>query len=329
MKTTLVIGVVVVFAGCSRQQPVSIPPTGSATTANSETQTNQAILSSDSSSNASSTPTSAPDKKPPVTIKPLTEEERQKLLGARLDGGMSYSFGQFGNMFLVSSRIQFGTGVGLVTSSGEIANTPLQSPFPAFYKPTLREFLDAIALQTSSEWKYDPSSKYFKSELEHKTQVENLAMFEFTVTNREKPFEVTLADGWNAIDKGNWVMHVPPSFPVGLDIYEMGTYSSEDKATENDFRNQVRTAVALEWAQRVKQNAVLDDLKPAKIATFDALFFESMVPSQLNKEIRWRHWVFMADNKCYFVVSTILPEFEDKIFPDVEKMLASFRVKTK
>jgi hypothetical protein len=192
----------------------------------------------------------------------------------------------------------------------------------------LREFLDAIALQTTSEWKYDPSSKYVKNEVEPNVPIEELAIFDFTATNREKPFEVTLVDGWKAVDKGNWLMCVPPSFPVGLDIYEMGNYSSADKATESAFRNKVRAAVALEWAQRVKENAVPDDLKRAKIATFDALFFESMIPSQLGKQIRWRQWVFMVDNKCYFVVSTILPEFENKIFPDVEKILASFRVKT-
>ena len=40
-------------------------------------------------------------------------------------------------------------------------------------------------------------------------------------------------------------------------------------------------------------------------------------------------WGLVVENKCYFVVSTIFPEFEDKIFPDVEAMLASFRINTK
>ena len=68
-------------------------------------------------------------------------------------------------------------------SSDEIAESPLQSPFPASYEPTLREFLDTIALQTSSEWKYDPSGKYFKSEVEHEKPVAGLAIFEFTKAN--------------------------------------------------------------------------------------------------------------------------------------------------
>ncbi len=122
-------------------------------------------------------------------------------------------------------------------------------------------------------------------------------------------------------------MHVPPNFPVGLDIYETGCYSSKDAEADGDFLKSIRLAVALEWAQRVNENAVEEDLKPTRVGGFDALFYESMIPSQLGKEIRWRQWVFMVDNKCYFIVSTIFPELEAAIVPDVEKMLASFKVK--
>src|SRR5207237_3081135 len=171
-------------------------------------------------------------------------------------------------------------------------------------------FFDAIALQTFSEWKYDPTDKYVKTEIKH--PVEGLAkIFEFTRTQGKKPFEVTLAEEWKSIDKGNWLMLVPPSFPVGMDIYELGTYSSDDKATEKELFKKVRTEVAFEWAQRVAEDVDRTHLKPAKVGPYDALFFEAMVPSQLKKELRWRQWVFMVDNKCYFVVSTILPEMED------------------
>ena len=201
---------------------------------------------------------------------------------------MGNSFRQFANVFLVSSRIHLETGVGLMTEYDEIANAPLQSPFPSSYQPTLRELLDAIALQTFSQWKYDASSKYFSSEVPHKAPVEGLAIFEFTKAKREKPFEVTLAEGWKAIDKGNWVMHVPPDFPVGMDIYEMGTYSSPETTTGPEFADKIRSAVALESAQRVNEKATPGDLKPAKVGTFDALYYESMIPSQLDKEVKWR-----------------------------------------
>jgi len=299
----------------------------SETTSTENTSSTEDISSTaDNPSAAETTPKADTDDKPHGSIKPLSAEEQEQLLGTRLDGGMGHSFAQFANMFLVSSHIQLGIGVGLMSPSKEIAEIPLQSPFPASYEPTLREFLDAIALQTFSQWEYDPSSKYFKSDIDHEEPFEGIAIFEFKKTDREKPFEITLADGWKTIDKGNWVMHVPPSFPVGMDIYEMGTYSSDEPGKEKELADKIRADVALEWAQRVNPAAMPEDLKPAKVGTFDALYYESMIPSQLNREIKWRQWVFMSDNKCYFIVSTILPEYEDKIFPDVEKMLASFRI---
>ncbi len=303
-------------AGCSRPESTDTPSSKSTPAPNAETV-----------KSAGTTPTAETGKARSAAIKPLTEEQQEQLLGARLEGGMDSSFRQFANRFLISSRIQLDTGVGLVTSSREISESQLQSPFPGFYKPTLRELLDAIALQTFSEWRYDPTSKYFKSEVESESPVQGLAMFEFTQAKRQKPFQVDLAKGWQSIDKGNWLMLVPPNFPVGMDIYEMGTYSSDDKTTTKDLFNKVRTEVALEWAKRVRQDASQKDLKSVKVGPYEALFFESMVPSQLGKEIHWRQWVFMNDDKCYFVVSTILPELEKKIFPDVEKMLASIRVK--
>ncbi len=276
---------------------------------------------------AQTTPTTKGDKSGSATIKPLSAAQQKKLLAQRVNGRMAGSFSQNTNMFLAMSRIDVSYGVGLMTSSKEIAALPLQSPFPQSYPPTLREFMDAIALQTRSDWKYDPSSKYLESHVEHDKPVEDLAMFEFTPSKREKPFQITIANGWKSIDKGNWVMFVPPTFPVGLDIYEMGTYSCDDKGKRKEVLNNVRQDVALEWAQRVSEAARKEDLKPAKVGSFDALFFEAMVDSQLDKKMRWRHWVFMDDDKCYFVVSTILPEFEGKIFPDVEKMLKAFKKK--
>ncbi|HXT60303.1 MAG TPA: hypothetical protein VN699_16800 [Pirellulales bacterium] len=214
-----------------------------------------------------------------------------------------------------------------MSPSKEIGQSQLQPAFPQTYQPTLRELLDAIALQTSSQWKYDPSSKYLKSDVAHGGAIDGLAMFEFTLTKRDKPFEVDLAEGWHAVDKGNWMMYVPPVFPVGMDIYELGSYSSEDKTRETALIKRIRTDVSLEWARRIKPDIKERDLGAAKVGSFDALFCEATISGRLNQRIRWRQWVFTVGDKCYLVISTIFPEFEDKIFPGVEKMLASFRIK--
>ena len=258
------------------------------------------------------------------TLIPLTDEQLMRLLGARLSGGMGGTFGGFGNMFLVSSRIHFGKGVGLMSESRKIIKTELQSPFPDSYHPTLREFLDAIALQTFSEWKYDPTDKFFESDVNIAKRVDGPAIFEFTRTKREKPFKIEVADGWTPNNMGNWIMYVPPQFPVGMDIYEMGTYSTDDQADPKAFFEEIRSAVALEWATRVFPKAVKQDLTVAKVGPYEALHFDKLLKGQDKKEIHWRHWVFMVGNKCYFVVSTILPRLEDEIFPDVKKMLKSF-----
>ena len=323
MNTTLII--LIALGGIGYSQPIGLIPSAN----KSSPTVNQTPPSSDNEPTSPPNPERDKEKKAQSTIKPLTEAEQKELLATRLKGGMSYSFRQFANMFLVSSRLQIGTGVAIVTSDKKIAGLPLQSPFPASYQPTLREFLDAIGLQTFSEWSYDPSSKHFKSEVEHATPVEGLAFFEFKKreTKREKPYAVTLADGWKTEDNGSWVMYVPPTFPVGMDIYEMGTYSSDEEMNPEEFSEKMRWEIALEWAQRVNEKARQEDLKPAKVGTLEALFYEAMIPSQLGKAIRFRQWVFMVENKCYFIVSTILPELEDKIFPDVLEMVTSFRMK--
>ncbi|MCE9547257.1 MAG: hypothetical protein K8T25_17435 [Planctomycetia bacterium] len=265
--------------------------------------------------------------KHPVAFKPLTPEQQDEFLKTRLSGAMGNKFHQFSNMFLVTSRINLPMGVGLMTSSREVADADLRSPFPESYQPTMREFLDTIALQSHAQWKYEPTGKYIDTD-EPNRPIQDLAVYEFTPVKRVKPFKVTLAEGWKSEDKGNWVMLIPPSFPVGMDIYEMGTYSTDDKTKEKELFDKVRTDVALQWAQRVNDTHV-EDLKSVKIGSHDALFFTAMVPSHIGKDLRWRQWVFMENNRCYFVVSTILPELDKKIYPDVEKMLSTLETKVK
>lgn len=342
MRTSLFFAVAVAVIGCSDEGDPKRQQRGSTVAEPAVAQTAESDVDSQGTVNTnvedaapsdvdpSATETSTlddADDNAPSKVKPLTAEQQDRLLNARLNGGMGYSFSQFANMFLVSSRIKFGTGIGLMTSSAEIAEAPLQSPFPENYKPTLRQFLDTIALQTSSDWEYDPSGKFIQGDFDRETPIDGLAIYEFKKTERDKPFEITLEEGWEAIDKGNWVMHVPPSFPIGMDIYELGEFSSDKNMADQEFTEKIRLTVSLDWAQRLNENAKEDDLQPAKVGDFEALYYESLIPSQLDKEIKWRQWVFLDGNKCYFIVSTILPEMEDDIYPDVEKMVASFRIK--
>ena len=213
------------------------------------------------------------DKKVPLKI--LAPAELDQILQQRLKGGLGDDFKQFANMFFVRSGMDMGCYVGLSCADDEIAETELQPVFPEFYKPTLRELLDAIALQTSSTWSYRKEDQFLGSKVEEKKAQGDIIIVHFQKTKRAKPYEVTLARDWKSEDRGHWTACIPPTMPVGMDIYEVGTYSAKDKAKEPELFERVRKAVALEWAQRVKQDAQADDLKPAKVGPFDALFFEA------------------------------------------------------
>src|SRR5687768_8569866 len=127
MKRTLQIAVALFIAGCSSQKtPDKLAPRREAeATAGTEARPAETTPSTDEAKSPSADEAKSPSvdegKSPPATIKPLTAEQRERLLSARLDGGMDLPFRQFANMFLVSSRIHFGIGVGLMSSSREIA----------------------------------------------------------------------------------------------------------------------------------------------------------------------------------------------------------------
>lgn len=264
-----------------------------------------------------------------VPLKMLSAEEQTKLLANRLEGSLGDSFGAFANMFMVRSQMELGKCIGLKGKTGKLLQAELQSVFPDFYKPSLKELMDAIALQTSSTWSYRKEDQFVNSHVPEKTEFDHMVIFTFVPTEaatpRARPFSVNLAKDWKTLDHGHWLACIPPTFLVGMDIYEMGTYSASKKANEAALFAKVRQEVALEWAQRVKKDAKAEDLKPVKVGGFDALHFDAMVPSQDDKDIRWRHWVFMVDNACYFIVSTIFPEMEEQLFPDVQTMLGSFK----
>lgn len=268
-----------------------------------------------------------PENVPLAKLAILSDDDLNEVLSRRLSGDMGDALRNFGKMFLVNSRLQIGVGIGLVAENKKIANTELQATFPESYHPTLRELLDSIALQSSSAWNYDKTGKHFSTDQRSDTPVEGLAIFELKPTKREKPYKVALAKGWRAVDKGHWTMYIPRQFPVGMDIYEFGTYSPSKKDDEQKFSDKIRTDVSLDWARRVEPKANEKDFEEAKVGQFDALHYEVLLKGQAGQEIRWRQWVFMDGNKCYFIVSTIIPNLEDQIYPDVKQMLETFEIK--
>ena len=64
-----------------------------------------------------------------------------------------------------------------------------------------------------------------------------------------------------------------------------------------------------------------------KIGPFDATLFECELTGKTGEKLLWHNWAFMDGNKCYFVLSAYPKDMHDKIFPDVEKMLKTFKIK--
>jgi len=271
-------------------------------------------------------PDATPGENQQITIKPLTKEEEDALLSRRLSGGISGNFDQFSKMFFVSSKLNLSTLVALVSSSPKVSSTMLKPQYPLFYKPTLREFLDTIAQETSTRWSLDNSGKYFHAKEKLSKPLSGISAFEFTEIPAQKNFELTLPSGWTEKDKGIWISYKPPTFPIGLDVYDMGTYSPEDPAKEAEFIKSVPENVGIEWAQKVKSEATKADFKPAKVGEYEALLFDSEVPGQNGKKLHWKQWTFMVGNRCFMIVSAIYPEFEARISTEVQGILKTFRV---
>ncbi len=264
----------------------------------------------------------------PAAPKGLSDEQQAKLLGARVDVPYQKTFSDVAKALLVSTRVQLPHGVGLTAASKEIGDATLQFPFPNFYKPTLRELLDAIARQTSSEWKYDPDGKSGSHDTPDDKR-KRPAIFEFQKSDRARSFEIDAAAGWKASDEGLSLLFSPPGIFGALEIREMGSYSLDDKSKEKELLDEVRREVSLDSALSKRHSVDASELTHAKVGPFDALFFTTKIMTEgfPKQHATWRQWAFMVDNKCYLVTSTILQINESKELSDVEKMLASFKIK--
>jgi len=138
--------------------------------------------------------------------------------------------------------------------------------------------------------------------------VDEIVVIDFDPVKREKPFPSISRKTGNRRPRQLADLH-SSWLPDGMDIYEMGAYSAPDKAGEAELFPKIRGAVSLEWAQRVKPGAAESELKPAKSGVMTpCILTHGGLPKRL--EVRWRQWVFMVGNTCYFIVSTIFPKGE-------------------
>ena len=231
----------------------------------------------------------------------LTSEQQKDLLSRRLpSGAITGTFGSFGS-FLYAAL-----DVAIHTDDKEIGDTELHSPFSDFYKPTLKELLDTIALQTKSSWKYDSQRNYWV----------------FAKPANPKPFTITLADKWTADDRGIYNSYKPPTYPVGMDVYYYGVYSDDDRKQESALWEKIRNSWAIGFASNFKRGVSIAEMQKVNVDGVEALYFETPTP---RPGVIWRQWAFVKNGKAFVIVST-LPAEDKQLLSNVESMVKSFRV---
>jgi hypothetical protein len=237
----------------------------------------------------------------PVKVKALSQSEQDAFLSKRTSASMLGSFRAF------SSLLYAADSVVIHTESPEIISAQLTSCMPDFYKPTRRELFDAIAVQTQSAWRYDSGKSCW------------------VFAKHKKPrmyYSIDSAKGWTRNDRGLYVGYHPAIAPVGMDIYIMGSYSSDKPEDANALYKKVRDSFAVMFAKNFKQDTASSDMKEITVNTCQALFFEITTPDKMI----WRQWVIVEAGKAFVIVSAIKSEHDDQIYPDVQKMLGSFTI---
>jgi hypothetical protein len=237
----------------------------------------------------------------PQKRSPLTNEQQSKFVARRLPSGtITGTFGAFGSFLYAALDI------AIHTNDKDIGNTELHSPFPDFYKPTIREMLDTIAVQTKSSWSYDSHDDYWV----------------FAKPAIPKPLSVTLADKWITNDRGIYITYKPPTYPVGMDIYYYGTYSSDDPLQQASLWERVRNSWAIGFASHFKRDVTVAEMSKVSVDGVEALSFQIPTP---RPGVVWRQWALVKNGRAFVIVST-LPTDDKQLLSDVESMVKSFRV---
>jgi hypothetical protein len=268
-----------------------------------------------------------------TAVKVLSESELAALLNQRINSTFSGPFGPFANMFFVRSNLETGTSIGLTTASARVGQMPLTPAFPRDYKCTLRELLDAIAMQIDTNWKYSPKDQIMRNMSKDvaipDAPLTGVALFTFEEASRKPGFAMDPAAGWKVNSQGARTMYIPPTAEMGLDLHVCGKVSVDgnDPAKLADLCKSAPRDAALDELRRVKPGAVAGDLKQTKVGEYDAYFFEAWLPPNGEKKIHWRQWHLIVGNQLLFVISTLFKDQDESLYPDVEQMIKTFKVK--
>lgn len=231
--------------------------------------------------------------------------ELDAFLKRRTSGQMFSSFDSYTSLLWAVHE------VGIWSQGTDAGTIQLQCPFPESYRPTWKELMDVLARQVDCSWHYDTETGYWV----------------FEKHRMDPPFSLRMAKGWTRRDEGQTVVLVPPTAPVGMDVYTMAHFSTEDPEKLPEVFANARKYVSRLFAQRLKSDVTEKDFSSEKACGEPALYFS--VPTPRDPNLKWRQWAFVKDGWCFIIVSVISEENELKLLPDVKAMIASIQIKEK
>jgi hypothetical protein len=188
----------------------------------------------------------------------------------------------------------------------KLYDTKVSYPFPHYYKPTWGEVFDVIARQTRCKWSWNPDNRQFK----------------FEPTTDAPFFGVTLADGWQTEDRGEYIWFAPKDQDFGMDIYYFGHYTPGKDA---DLLKKVRTDIALRSVAEWPNAPTEQMMTTVQVAGTEALLLKTDTPRPGG---RWFQWSLIKDGHAFLIVSAMPKEKEAELLPAVEKMVASFKIQS-
>lgn len=233
-----------------------------------------------------------------ATPKPLTVAEQNELLKSR------NGFGLLGNFNSMASLLYATAGVFIHCSPVEVGKCQVLSVFPASYKATMAELFESMARQTGTTFKYNDQGGFW----------------DFQPPAMPLPYKVTVPPSWKQEERGGYVAYIPAVAPVGMDIYMMGRYSGLDKAQSHKAVEEL----SMMFAGTVNAAATTKDLVACTVDGVDGLKYETS--SVKRPDTGWHQWAFIKDGQAFLIVSTIDKKNESTVWPDVQSMVASFKL---
>lgn len=213
-----------------------------------------------------------------------------------------------GSLLAFSSLLWSLERIGLWCDDEETLQRSVENTFQPDYEPTWLELMDVLARQTQCGLQYHCDTGYWH----------------FEPGIRALPFVLEPAPGWKSRDDGNSIVFIPPIAPVGMDVYMLGHYSTDDAKQTKALYRQAREHVALSSARRFTDDVSLRDFKKTKVARADALFWTTRPGGR--PQATWRQWAFVIEGWSFLIVSLIDDADEKQLLPAVQGMVASFQL---